>query len=839
MAGFSKGHSYCRAAIYKMIAGSEAEPNTTKKKLVDDMIEQWEIIKRENPDREVQTILLKDFIQKFKSDHMTGLFIEWDRVTKFMANEAYIMNPDFNGKAYEAINSMLGESSSIARGSGQNLVSKINGARSSFMDNFTHVLGSRNLLNTFRSGDYDLEVAKYLMDGVEPKDPNALFLADTYKNFTDLLYHSKVQAGIPVSYRKGYLTKTFHDPDKIASGGFSNWAVNIINNTKVSEYFKDISVADKEAISTALRSGTDLESMVGGNGIVDRLYEDFTRFQSMFDPITQEYRSPLIYENPKASTAEIRTRGRTYAFRDAQSWSNYNREFGRYPTLYDAFMADARNVAKENAFISQFGGAPNRGFNDLLDYAENFHNLQKADRIKLEERYRINAAGLPIPDSKIAKTGQFVMAANALAKLQFSALSQLFDPASIGLHYYTKSGQPFPVALFNVMNDYVTSIPEALIPADFKTESYRYMHHTSEIMQEETLKELLQDTTGVASKVARMAYKISGAEVMNRISYITAFKSVNRILGDFKPTKESVKWLEKYSMTHADLKFLQPIINKYGVKSPSQLGYVPDKANFEGNPLGISADKYQRLMASRLNNLVVENVKQFSPIPTRDMKIRLAQGANLSAEKTLNPNNPAYWIFSGLHQYKTVLIKTFMDMQNLISLRTGTDVSSANWMNAALTDPKAYQHYAATVLTTMMAGGLVYYTKQLADGKNHDEVVRDFTKNTPESMMKLMADSYGLGIMGDIIMSADPDSRSVLLATPAMQTYFAPFNIAYKSMNSMAKSGKPIDKATAKEVVDLAGNLLPLRGTLLLTPIIQDKKRMEKDLIKWLDKLDN
>ncbi|MDI2604401.1 hypothetical protein, partial [Listeria monocytogenes] len=74
---------------------------------------------------------------------------------------------------------------------------------------------------------------------------------------------------------------------------------------------------------------------------------------------------------------------------------------------------------------------------------------------------------------------------------------------------------------------------------------------------------------------------------------------------------------------------------------------------------------------------MIQEVKQFSPIPTRDMKIRLAQGANLSAEKTLNPNNPAYWIFSAMHQYKSVLIKTFMDMQNLISLRTGTDVSSA------------------------------------------------------------------------------------------------------------------------------------------------------------------
>jgi hypothetical protein len=326
---------------------------------------------------------------------------------------------------------------------------------------------------------------------------------------------------------------------------------------------------------------------------------------------------------------------------------------------------------------------------------------------------------------------------------------------------------------------------------------------------------------------------------MNRISYITAFKSVNRILGDFKPTKESVKWLESYSLTHDDLKFVKPIIDKYGVKSPSQLGYVPDKGNFANNPLGISAEKYQRLISQRLNNLVIQEVKQFSPIPTRDMKIRLAQGANLSAEKTLNPNNPAYWIFSAMHQYKSVLIKTFMDMQNLISLRTGTDVSSANWMNAALTDPKAYQHYAATVLTTMMAGGLVHYTKSLADGNSHDETVRNFEKNRAESMTKLMADSYGLGILGDIIMSADPDSRSVLLATPALQTYFGPLNIARASINSMAKTGKPIDKKTAKEIADLAGNILPLRGTLLLTPIIQDKKRMEKDLIKWLDKLDN
>ena len=214
-------------------------------------------------------------------------------------------------------------------------------------------------------------------------------------------------------------------------------------------------------------------------------------------------------------------------------------------------------------------------------------------------------------------------------------------------------------------------------------------------------------------------------------------------------------------------------------------------------------------------------------------------GVNLSAEKTIDPNTPAYWIFSGLHQYKTVLVKTFLDMQNLISLRTGTDTSSASWKTAALTDPKAYQLYAATVLTTMMAGSLVYYTKALSEGKRHDDIVKDFNKNRGESMMKLMADSYGLGILGDIIMSADPDSRSTLLATPALQTYMGPFLIAGKAANSMAKTGKPLDKATSKEIVDLAGNVLPLRGTLLLTPIIQDKKRMEKDLIKWLDKLDN
>jgi len=838
MVEFSKGKSYCRTAIYKMIAGEDGD-NQTKKELVDQMIDRWEIIKAENPDREVQTILLKDFINEFKTKHMTGMFIEWDRVTKFMANEAYINQPAFEGNAYAAINSMLGETSSIAPGSGQNIVSKINGARSSFMDNFVHVLGSRNMLNNFRSGDYDLEIAKYLMDKVEPADSTVRFLGDTYKNFTDRLYHAKVQSGIPVSYRDGYLTKTFHDPEKIGSAKFQDWAVNILNNTKVTEYFKDISVNDKQAISNALSQGIDLETMIGTNDVVDRLFEDYTRFQSMFDPVTQEYRSPLIYENPKASTAEIRTRGRTYVFKDAQSWMNYNREFGRYPTLYDAFMADAKNVAKENAFISQFGGSPNRGFQDLLDYAETFNGLKKEDRIKLEERYRINAEGLPIPDSKTAKVGQFVMSANALANLGYSAVSQLFDPASIGLHYYTKSGKSFPVAIFNVMNDYITSIPDAVIPATFKTESMRYMYHTAEIMQEETLAELLQDSTGISSKVARVGYRLSGAEVMNRISYVTAFKSVNRILGDANPTPETTRWLAKYSLTHNDLKFLQPIIQKYGIKSPSQLGFIPDKANFNDNPLKISGEKYQRLISQRLNNLVIENVKQFSPIPTRDMKVRMVQAVNASAVKTLDPNSPAYWIFSAAHQYKTVLIKTFMDMQNLISLRTGKDKASANWINSALTDPKAYQHYAATILTAMMAGGLVMYVRQLSEGKNHDEIVRDFERKPEENMLKLMAESYGLGILGDVIMSADPDSRSPLLASPAMQTYFAPFNIARASMESMAKTGKPINKATAKEVADLAKNVLPLRGTLLLAPIIQDKKRMEKDLIKWLDKLDN
>ena len=59
MVGISKGHSYCRAAIYKLIAGEAEEVNQGKKKLVDDMIDQWEIIKRENPDRDVQTIFLK------------------------------------------------------------------------------------------------------------------------------------------------------------------------------------------------------------------------------------------------------------------------------------------------------------------------------------------------------------------------------------------------------------------------------------------------------------------------------------------------------------------------------------------------------------------------------------------------------------------------------------------------------------------------------------------------------------------------------------------------------------------------------------------------------------
>ena len=35
MAGISKGHSYCRTAIYKLIAGEADEVNQGKKKLVD------------------------------------------------------------------------------------------------------------------------------------------------------------------------------------------------------------------------------------------------------------------------------------------------------------------------------------------------------------------------------------------------------------------------------------------------------------------------------------------------------------------------------------------------------------------------------------------------------------------------------------------------------------------------------------------------------------------------------------------------------------------------------------------------------------------------------------
>jgi len=293
-------------------------------------------------------------------------------------------------------------------------------------------LRGAKLLTKFNTmkGDFELEVARelYNLNSRVPL-PNVKASRDA-KQIAKIMFkyqrnalHRENKAGAYIRLKEGRVVTTVHDPRRLMDEGREGWVNYMMDGDRVNwsktakGQFKDAKLEEKieflqksyDAITTGIRITTDR----------NEIGRAFTGPQNI---------------------AKARSASSVFTFKDADTWVEYDRKFGR-ASLRESFVQDLQGSIRSTALMEQLGSNPEEMFKRvqkrLLEKYRSDPDTKKIKRLKREgsidnfESMLAEVTGEVNFGSHttLARTMHGIRAVQTMAKLGGAAISAFSDVA--------------------------------------------------------------------------------------------------------------------------------------------------------------------------------------------------------------------------------------------------------------------------------------------------------------------------------------------------------------------------------------------------------------------------
>jgi hypothetical protein len=314
------------------------------------------------------------------------------------------------GEAFQAIT--VGTQANVASGR-FSIDAQHKQLQSKYMGGMLADLEKGNLLEAFNTRSVDRLIARELWEigagkpGVTQSEEARKIAAIIHKyqaNAKDRLN----RAGADIGTVDGYITRQSHDTAKILTAGFEKWRDAILPklDKRTFEGVEDIGQFMKSTFD-ALSSGIHLK------------------------PPGENSEKLLQFKGP-ANLAKKISKERSLHFKDADSWYDYNQDFGRgdmMDTIINSFDHSARNIA----LMENFGTNPQAMFDRLLQkqkekYRTNPKALASLMKSSVKNQFDWVSGAMNIPESpKIAAVGGVIRAVKSMSSLGGVLITSMTD----------------------------------------------------------------------------------------------------------------------------------------------------------------------------------------------------------------------------------------------------------------------------------------------------------------------------------------------------------------------------------------------------------------------------
>lgn len=276
----------------------------------------------------------------------------------------------------------------------------------------------------FTSGVLDRDIARALWAmGKEDApavhgrlQPEAVEVAKVIAKWQEVARTDANKAGAWVGKLDGYITKQSHDSEKIRRAGYEAW--------------KESAISRFDLQRMVAESGSEAEAMLRG------IYTDLASGNHMH----LDRSEPTPFKGP-ANLAKKVSQSRTIHFKDADSWANYNQEYGT-GSLRESVMQGLAHSGQSTGLMQALGTNPKANFEaikaELVDAAKREGKVDQVaalgeKRTALENYMAAVDGTMNIPGSQLwARRMANVRAWETMAKLGGMVLSQLNDIAIYG-----------------------------------------------------------------------------------------------------------------------------------------------------------------------------------------------------------------------------------------------------------------------------------------------------------------------------------------------------------------------------------------------------------------------
>lgn len=267
----------------------------------------------------------------------------------------------------------------------------------------------------FSSGVMDSEVARALwaLDNPEaapfdgPKE--AAEIAKIINKWQETSRIDANKAGAFIGKLKGYITRQSHDPIRIFRAGYETWRASILQKLDIGKTFAD---------------ATD-------DSIEDFLKETWNALSSGIHFKTQPV--PSGFKGPRNVAKKISAE-RVLHFKDADSWFEYNKEFGVH-NIREAVLHGLEKSAHDTGLMRVLGTNPEANLNmimdairkDLKDNPAKLRKFVNHEKKLMNRLHEVDGTTRMVVNPSLAKAGSIFRTIENTAKLGGSLLSQFSD----------------------------------------------------------------------------------------------------------------------------------------------------------------------------------------------------------------------------------------------------------------------------------------------------------------------------------------------------------------------------------------------------------------------------
>ena len=220
--------------------------------------------------------------------------------------------------------------------------------RGQYLGGLTTDLEKQGVLEVFASGALDLEVSRALR-GLDDQavtgqlSPDAVKVAKVVHEWQERARTDANKAGAWVKKLPDYITRQSHDARKIERAGFTVWRDAILPKLDLARTFPDIEPGD-----------------------LDGVLRDVWRGLSTGVHLTAETGASLPGFKGPANVAKKLSQERVLHFKDADSWFEYNQEFGS-GNLREAVTFGLTKSADTTALMRGLGTNPRQNLEAVID----------------------------------------------------------------------------------------------------------------------------------------------------------------------------------------------------------------------------------------------------------------------------------------------------------------------------------------------------------------------------------------------------------------------------------------------------------------------------------------